>query len=135
MIRFTLTSLLAIVAAATLASAQTAPPAPPKDAFRAVHLLNLKSDADVSTMLRSLADQNAVVAKLGVPTKYRLYKVSGPQAGAYAYLMESSWASGAVYEKVHRSPEWQALQKAHPEIEALLKGEVYNRYVEVEAKR
>src|SRR5262249_20681262 len=74
-----------------LIAAGLAQEAPPKEPFKAMHLLNLKSEADVAAMLRGIADQNTVVEKMGIrDTKYRLYKVVGKQNGSYTYLMESS---------------------------------------------
>jgi hypothetical protein len=75
---------------------------------------------------------NAVVAKAGHPdVRYRLYKVVGKQSGNYNYLWESTWPSGDVYDKVHKSAGWESAMKRHPQADDLMKGEVYNRYVEV----
>jgi hypothetical protein len=107
--------------------------APPKEAFRAVHLVSLKP-SDVPALQGVIADMNEAVANAGYPTiRYRLYKVIGKQAGAHSYLWESSWPSGEVYDKVHNHPAWIASTRKHPELEALMKDEVYNRYVEVSA--
>ena len=120
-----------VVVFSGLIAAGLAQEAPPKEPFKAEHLLNLKSEADVAAMLRGIADQNAVVEKMGIrDTKYRLYKVFGKQNGSYTYLMESSWSGAEAYDKVHKSAEWQAISKNHPELEGLMKDEVYNRYVE-----
>ena len=106
--------------------------APPKEAFKAVHLVNLKSPADVAALQAAIADLNKAMANAGYrDIKYRLYKVTGKQAGAYGYLWESSWPGGDVYDKVHKNAEWIASSQKHPEIDALMKDEVYNRYVEV----
>ena len=40
-------------------------------------------------------------------------------------------AGGAVYDQVHANPAYLAAAKKHPEVERLMKNEVYNRYVEV----
>ena len=110
--------------------------APPKEAFRAIHLVNLKSPADVAAVQAALADLNKAMANAGYPdVRYRLYKVVGKQAGGYAYLWESSWPGGDVYDKVHQHPEWIASSRKHPELDALMKDEVYNRYVEVPAAK
>jgi hypothetical protein len=60
-----------------------------------------------------------------------LYKVSGKQAGDYNYMWEAAFPSGSVYDAVHKSPDFLAAIKKHPEVEQLRKNEVYNRYVEV----
>ena len=51
------------------------------------------------------------------------------------YMWESSWPSGAVYDEVHKTPAYQAATEKHPEMDELMKTEVYNRYVEVTAAR
>jgi hypothetical protein len=104
---------------------------PPKEAFKAVHLVTL-TPADESSLLAALVEVNAVNAKAGHPEiRYRLYKVSGKQAGSHNYMWESSWPSGAVYEQIHGSAAFEAAIKKHPEVDALMKNETYNRYVEV----
>ena len=103
----------------------------PKQAFKAVHLVTLTS-ADVAPLLAALADLNAAIAGAGQPEiRYRLYKVVGKQVGNYNYMWESSWPSGAVYDRIHNGPAFQEATKKHPEVERLMKDEVYNRYVEV----
>ena len=110
--------------------------APPKGPFKTVHLTNLKSAADVAALQTAIADMNKAVASAGHrDVRYRLYKVSGEQAGTYGYLWESSWPGGDVYDKVHKHPEWIASSRKHPELDGLMKDEVYNRYVEVPAAK
>jgi hypothetical protein len=105
--------------------------APPKGPFKAMHLVNL-TDAQAATVQTALADMNAVVAKAGYKDiRYRLYKVFGKQAGTYNYLWESFWPSGEVYQKVHATPEWAAAVKKNAALDALMKNELYNRFVEV----
>jgi hypothetical protein len=121
--------LLLIAAFGAMVLAQDAPP---KGPFKTVHLTNLKSAADVAALQVAIADMNKAVASAGHrDVRYRLYKVSGQQAGAYGYLWESSWPGGDAYEKVHQSAEWAAASKRHPELDALMKDDVYNRYVEM----
>ena len=135
-IRCAILSLALCTFASPAVEGQDTPP-PPQGAFKTVHLVALKSAADAASLLAALEDMNAITAKEGYPqVRYRLYKVEGTQAGSFNYLWESSWPSGAVYSKVHNSAAWTALDKKHPALEGLAKGEVYNRYVEVtSAKR
>ena len=80
----------------------------------------------------TIADLNAVVAKAGFSdTRYRLFKVTGTQAGTYNYLLESSWPGGDAYDQVHKSPEWREAAQKHPDFQRITKDQVYNRYVEV----
>jgi len=123
---------LSFALSAVLASAALAQEAPPEGPFKAVHLVGLTSAAEVATLQAALDDMNAVVAKAGHPdVRYRLYKVVGKQNGNYNYLWESSWPSGDVYDKVHKSAGWESAMKRHPKADDLMKGELYNRYVEV----
>lgn len=117
------------------AAAQQAPPAPPAPAFKAVHLSNL-TPPQVAALQAWMADMNAVIAKAGhADIRYRLYKVTGTQAGKYEYMWESSWPGGDVYTKIHDSPDWKAVAERHPGLEALMQDEIYNRYVEVAAEK
>ena len=75
----------------------------PTEAFKTVHLVTL-TPAQEATLLAALADVNASVAQAGHPDiRYRLYKVTGRQAGNFSHMWESSWPSGAVYRS--SSPE------------------------------
>ena len=121
--------LTSIATTATLAQEP-----PPKGSFKAVHLVTL-TDAEAATIQNAIADMNAAVAKAGhADIRYRLYKVTGKQAGSFNYLWESVWPSGEVYQKVHDSPEWTATMKKLSGLETLMKNEIYNRYVEVVPK-
>jgi hypothetical protein len=128
MTRLVLPWLIALAVSGAATQVQEPPPTGP---FKAVHLVSL-TDAEVAALQDAIAELNAVVAKAGHPdVRYRLYKVVGKQAGDFNYLWESTWPSGAVYQKVHDSPEWAATVKKQSAIDALMKKEVYNRYVEV----
>jgi hypothetical protein len=107
----------------------------PKEPFKAVHLVNITSPADVAALQATIDDLNAVVTKAGMgETRYRLYKVAGKRAGTYNYLLESSWPGGDVYDRIHKSAEWTGAAMKHPEFARITKDEVYNRYVEVQSK-
>jgi hypothetical protein len=119
--------LLGTLAIGTLAAQDAAP----KGAFKTVHLVTL-APTEEATLTAALAEINAAVAKAGhAEIRYRLYKVTGKQAGNYNYMWEAAFPSGAVYDTVHQSPAFHAAIKMHPEIDDLRKHEVYNRYVEV----
>ena len=123
--------LLLVLLVAVLGTGPRAQESAPREAFKAVHLVTLTS-TEMATLLAALADLNTAVAEAGHPEiRYRLYKVVGKQVGNHNYMWESSWPSGAVYDRVHNSPAFQAATKKHPEMERLMKNEVYNRYVEV----
>jgi hypothetical protein len=124
--------VLDLVLAATLGTvALHAQEPPPKEAFKAVHLVTL-TPAQESKLLTAFADMNTVLAEAGHPEiRYRLYKVTGKQVGSHSHMWESSWPSGAVYDELHKSPAFLATTKKHPAIEELMQDEIYNRYVEV----
>jgi hypothetical protein len=124
---------LAFVVAATLMTVGpvAAQENPPAGAFKAIHIVSL-TPQEVAVMLAWMTDINAVLEKAGHrDIRYRLHKVIGKQAGKYDFMWESSWPSGAVYTKVHSSPEWKAVAEKHSGMNALMKDEIYNRYVEV----
>lgn len=123
---------LLLVIAVTSAAAQEAPPA---GAFRAIHLVNL-TPPQVAVLQAWMADMNTAIDKMGhKDVRYLLYKVTGKQAGQYEYMWESVWPSGAVYAKIHDDPGWRAVGARHPGVTALLKDEIYNRYIEITEKR
>ena len=122
---------IAAALAATTTIAATAQEAPPAGAFKAVHLVNL-TPQQVAALQAWMADMNAAIAKAGhKEVQYRLYKVTGKQAGKYEFMWESWWPSGAVYTKVHDNPAWKLVAEKHPVVNELLKDEIYNRYVAV----
>jgi hypothetical protein len=61
-----------------------------------------------------------------------VWKVQGDQQGNRAYLWESTWPDRAAYAKVHDAQSYQrAFVHVRSAIEASVKDEVYNRYVEI----
>ena len=120
-----------VVAFAVRGSAALAQGAPPSAPFKAVHLVTL-NDAQATTLLTALTDLNAAVAKTGHPEiRYRLFKVTGQQAGTFNYLWESSWPSREIYQKVHDDSTYKAAIARYPNLQDLMREQVYNRYVEV----
>ena len=129
-----LLALVFVVLVATVVRVAAQDPVP-TGAFRAVHLVNL-SPQQVAVLQAWMTDINAVIDKAGhKDIRYRLYKVTGKQAGPYAYMWESVWPSGEVYRKIHELPAWKAVADKHSNLNAVLKDEIYNRYVEVPASR
>jgi hypothetical protein len=123
---------LAAALVATTGSTPAAQEPTPAGAFKAVHLVSL-TPQQVAALLSWMADMNAAIAKAGhKDVRYRLYKVTGKQAGKYEFMWESSWPSGDVYAKIHNRPEWKSIADKHSAgLSDLLKDEIYNRYVEV----
>lgn len=121
---------VSVFLATTMATGAAQEP-PPAGAFRAVHLVSL-TPQQVATLQAWMADINGVLEKAGhKEARYRLYKVIGKQSGKYDFMWESSWPSGAVYAKIHDSPEWKSVGEKHPAMGELTTDEIYNRYVEV----
>ena len=118
---------LAATLGTTVLLAQTPGPAPSEE-FKAVHLVSLTASQE-SSLLTALAQAGHA------DIRYRLYKVTGKQDGKYTHMWESTWPSGDIYDQVHKSAAFEAATKKHPEIEELMKEEVYNRYVEVTARK
>jgi len=116
---------------AILGASPNSQEAAPREPFKSVHLVTLTAD-DVPQFLSAIADVNAVLAGAGhSEIRYRLYKVVGKQSGDHAYMWESSWPSGAVYDDIHKNPAFLAAVEKHPIIERSRTSEIYNRYVEV----
>ncbi len=107
--------------------------APPRTAFKTVHLFNLASASAEAQLLSDLGDVNAAIAQAGHPdSRYRVWKVAGEKQGAHAYLWESTWADRATYDKVHAHSAFQAaLKRATPSLQAALTDHVYNQYTEL----
>lgn len=123
--------LIGAVAFATgFATARAAEEGP---AIKSVHLLNLPSDVSEADLAESLGKLNSGVAEAGYPEAgYSLWKVTGEQAGEYAYLWEGDWPSQEAYDAIHESESWQAATEATTEVyEALRPQHVYNRYTEI----
>ncbi len=113
-----------------LAMARTAEEGP---AIKSHHLSNLPSDVSESDLAEALGIMNTGVAEAGyAESGYRLWKVTGDQAGEYAYLWEGNWPSQEGYAAIHESESWQAAAEANAEVfEAIFAEQVYNRYVEI----
>ena len=119
---------------AGLGSSLRAQDTPPDQPFQAVHLLWIDTqqpDAEhrVQTAVASL---NRAIVKAGCPDcTYHLWKVVDAAKGSYNYVQVSSWPSGAVYSRVHASPEYLAASKGWGMLRSVVVREAYNRYVEV----
>jgi hypothetical protein len=88
------------------------------------------------TVLAAIAGMNDAIVKAGcAKCVYHLWKVSGEPNGQYNYLQISFWPGREAYEKVHNSPEYSAASKNWPELRSVVKGEVYNRYVEIQPSK
>lgn len=98
-----------------------------------MHLTTLPPDKE-QEFLSVLNEYNQLFSKLGYPNvRYRLWKVSGKQAGEYAHMWQSFWPSRAVYDKVHENEAYKKLAEKYRAFgEATVKAEVYNHYVELE---
>ncbi len=102
-------------------------------ALKSHHLLNLPATVTEADFVGFLQEMNGAVAESGYPhAGYRLWKVSGEQAGEYAYLFEGSWPSQAAYDSIHAHPAWRAAEeRLRTTYDAVAEGQVYNRYLEI----
>ena len=109
------------------ATARTAEEGP---AIKSHHLFNLPSSVSEADLAAALWIMNTGVAEAGYAES--LWKVTGEQAGEYAYLWEGDWPSQESYDAIHESESWQAAAEARAEVlEAIIREQVYNRYVEI----
>jgi hypothetical protein len=108
---------------------------PPQGPFKTVHLVTLDASQEAK-LSRTLAQFNQAMAKAGYPNaRYRLYRVAGKQQGPHTHLWEASWSGRSDYEKIHNLPAYQEASALLEEVTALMKDEVYNRFVEIPTKR
>ena len=105
--------------------------------LKTVHLFNVASASAEAELLGALDEMNQAIAKEGYPqSRYRVWRVQGDQQGSKAYLWESTWPDRATYAKVHAAQSYQrAFERVRSAIEASVKDQVYNRYVEVPVAR
>lgn len=111
----------------TEASEMAAPASP---TFLALHLYNPASDDAHQQFLTFLDELSQAVASAGHPeTRYRVWKVTGEQAGDHGYLFGSLWADRATYDAVHEHDAYKAVMTPFEEsgLEPF-EAEVYNRY-------
>jgi hypothetical protein len=117
---------------ASLASLVASQQRPPEAPFQAVHMLTVRQADEEKKLLAAMDDLNSAISKGGCPACiYHLWKLYGDQAGPFNYLWVSNWPGRAIYEKVHLTTEYVAATQRHPEIQAIIGGQIYNRYVEV----
>ena len=112
-------------------SATEPPPMPeggPK--LLALHRFNLPSTAAEQQLAGILNDFTEAVGHAGHPeTAYALWKVTGEQAGEFAYVFGSLWADQAAYDAAHEHADFQAVMETHEAAyQGLITEEVYNRY-------
>jgi len=120
------TVLVATVGAHRLASG-------PEPALKSHHLMNLLASVTEADLAAALSAMNAGVAEAGYPDAgYRLWKVTGEQAGKFAYLLEGNWPNQEAYDIIHDHPAFRAaVEEWVSVLETAAEGQVYNRYVEI----
>ena len=110
----------------------TPPPALPDEGptFLSVHVFNLPSAEAEEQLVGMLDELSGAIANAGHPeTRYGVWKVSGDQAGDYAYVLGSAWADRATYDTTHEHDDYKALQEQHEETyKSLVGDEIYNKY-------
>jgi hypothetical protein len=97
------------------------------------HLFNLPAGVTEAQVIDAIGEMNRGVAASGYAnTGYRLWRVSGEQAGDYRYLWVGMWPDQATYDAVHATEAWnQALERAQPVLDRVAAAEVYNRMIEI----
>jgi quinol monooxygenase YgiN len=118
---------------ATEAQPGTTVPATAGPSFLALHLYNPGSDSAHEELLGGLSDLNEAVAEAGHPeTRYAVWRVTGEQAGDYAYLFGSVWADRSTYDAVHGHEAYTTVMSALEESGVgPMEDETYNRYEEL----
>ena len=97
-----------------------------------MHLTQASQPDSEKILLAAIKDLNSAIEKAGCPSCiYRLWKAFGEQSGPFTYIWAASWPDRATYEKIHEEAGYTAAWGRHPELGAVRKGEIYNRYVEL----
>lgn len=102
-------------------------------ALKSHHLFNLPEGVTEGEMVEALREMNRAIADSGHPTAgYRLWKVTGEQAGEYSYLWEGVWPDQATYDAIHESESWQkTAERLGPLFEKVMEKQIYNRFIEI----
>ena len=105
----------------------------PEPALKSHHLLNLPASVTEADLAAALGAMNAAVAEAGYPhAGYRLWKVTGEQAGDFAYLWEGNWPNQEAYDIIHSHSAYEAAgERWWSLVEPVMEAQVYNRYVEI----
>jgi hypothetical protein len=113
-----------------LDSSQSVTAAP---ALKSHHLFNLPEGVSEREMAEALREMNRAIADSGHPNAgYRLWKVTGEQAGEYSYLWEGIWPNQATYDAIHESETWQKMEvRLGPFFEKIMEKQIYNRFIEI----
>ena len=119
---------LAVLLVVGVAATQSASPA-----LKSHHLFNLPDGTTESDILTAFREVNSAVAEAGYPDAgYRLWKVTGEQAGEYTYIWEGSWPNQEAYRNIHDHPAWLAAIGSNEAVLGVIaEVQVYNRFLEV----
>jgi len=125
---FLVPACLVVLLVAGVAATQSVSPA-----LKSHHLLNLPASITEADVVAAFQDANSAIAEAGYPgAGYRLWKITGEQAGEYAYLWEGNWPSQEAYRSIHDYAGYTAAMGRHQSVvNALAEDQVYNRYVEI----
>ncbi len=102
-------------------------------ALKSHHLFNFPEGVTEAEMAEALQEMNRAIADSGHPNAgYRLWKVTGEQAGEYSYLYEGVWPDQATYDAIHESESWQKTAERNlPLTERVMKNQIYTRFIEI----
>ena len=105
-------------------------------ALKSHHLFNFPEGGTEADMAEALQEINRAIADSGHPNAgYRLWKVTGEQAGEYSYLWEGVWPDQATYDVIHESESlnkaWEKAVEGFPLFERIMNNQVYNRFIEI----
>ena len=120
----------AILCAALASPALAQPEAPPKEPFKAVHLMNLTA-AQEAKYMAAVQDFNRGFVKDGCGSCiYHVFKVGKSEGAKYGYMMVSDWPGRDMYVKLHSTDDYKAAGKRNPIMSDVRKTEYYDRFVE-----
>ena len=121
---------VAFVPAPSSGQSPTASPA-----LKSHHLINLPDGMTEAVLVGAMEEVNGAITKSGYPDDgYRLWKVTGEQAGEFSYLWEGVWSDQATYDAIHEGVAWNALSERSKAIfDRVAEGQVYNHFIEIPA--
>lgn len=129
--RFIVTTGVALLALAFITGFTTGRTVDDGPALKSLHLLNLPDGVSEEDLAAALTAMNKAIREAGHHGGYRLWKVTGEQAGEYGYMWEGNWPSQEAYDAIHQLEAYQQPDFGGVDYEVIGPLEVYNRYVEI----
>ena len=132
-IKPTIISVFMLIAGFTLCFSQEQQNIEDHDAFKTLHVFNLKPEFSINDLQAILEKFNKLFVQLGHPeSKYRLWEISEGKEKQFRYIWESNWNSKSVYDEIHENEEYRKLlKKEFIRLSRMFQDHTYNQYYEL----